>query len=86
MVDLKVDYDRKSSRLELFVRIVYSIILSIILGLWGFVAGILMTVQWLVILVTGERDKWLHDHIDSYLQFLFKSNIYLSLLSDERPL
>lgn len=86
MVNIKIDYVRKSSRMELLVRIVYSIILSIILGVWSFFAGILAFVQWLVILVTGERDKWLHDKVDGYVQFWFKSNAYLMLLTDERPI
>jgi len=86
MVNLKIGYNRKSPRLELLIRFFYGIVLGIILAIWGFVAGILAFIQFIVILVTGERDEWLHKHLDGYFEFLFKSNSYIGLITDERPL
>jgi len=74
------------ARLELFIRILMVWILGIILGFWGIWAGICMFLQWWIILITGERNKTLHQHIEKWYKFFVKSHEYLNLLTDKRPL
>lgn len=74
------------ARLELLIRIPMSWVLGIIIGFWGIWAGICMFLQWWVILITGKRNQGLHNHIEKWFEFYIKSQQYLSLLTDKRPL
>jgi hypothetical protein len=85
-VKLEVEYEEKASRLEaLIIRWLYGLLLSIILSIWGIVAGLAMLGQWIVILITGARNKGLHDFVTSYFKFYTRTYGYLYLLTDERP-
>jgi hypothetical protein len=85
-IKLDVGYEEKASRLEvLIIRWLYGILLLIILGIWQIFAGLAMLGQWIVILITGARNKGLHDFVTSYFKFYTKSYGYLFMLTDERP-
>ena len=74
------------ARLELFIRIVMTWVLGIILSVWGIWSGICMFLQWWIILFTGKRNQDLHKHIEKWFKFFVKSQEYLNLLTDKRPL
>lgn len=74
------------ARVELFVRIVLMFILEIILGFWSIVVALFWILQFLVILVTGKRNRWLHGQIERYFKFLVKCKEYFLLLTDKRPI
>jgi hypothetical protein len=85
-IKIEVEYEEKASRLEvLIIRWLYGILLSIIISIWGIFAGLAMLGQWIVILITGARNKGLHDFITSYFKFYTRINGYLYMLTDERP-
>ncbi len=50
-------YEHGAGRLELFIRIVYSIVVGIVLMVYGFIAEICMFIQWFVILILGRRSE-----------------------------
>jgi len=67
-----VPFEAKASRLELFVRIVweilidlvlfiYSLVYGIILLFYGIIAGILHIINWFIILITARRWKTAFD-------------------------
>ena len=77
--------DKLGARIELFVRIVLIFVLGIVLGLWGIAVAVFWILQFLVILITGKRNKWLHRHIESYFRFWVRCKEYFLLLTDKRP-
>ncbi|MBN1785525.1 MAG: DUF4389 domain-containing protein [Candidatus Methanofastidiosa archaeon] len=78
-------FNESASRLELFIRIVYSILISIVLGIYGFLAGLCMFVQWFHILILGRRNQGLHDVIQGYLEYQVHVLAYMNFTTDERP-
>ena len=77
--------EEKASRIELFVRIVYGFVLSIIAGIWGFFAEIAAVIQWFYILIMGKRNGSLWGFIAGYMRYYFRLQGYVTLLTDERP-
>ena len=78
-------FEEHASRIELFIRLIYSFLISIVLAIYGFVAGICMMVQWLHILILGRRNSGLHDVIQGYLEYQVHVMAYLNYVTDDRP-
>jgi amino acid permease len=78
-------YERKSSRLELFVRIFYGIPVAIIIAIYGIIAGLCMMIQWIVILILGRRSEGLNEFIKGYLEYYVHIMSYFSYMTDQRP-
>ena len=78
-------FERQARRVELLVRIFYSIAIAIVLFVYGFIAGILMIIQWFVILILGRRNEGLSDFIKGYLEYHVHVLSYTSWMTDERP-
>jgi high-affinity Fe2+/Pb2+ permease len=84
-VKFDVKYIEKASRLELLVRILYSIPLAIVLWLIGIIASLAEFLLWFHILIFGRRHKGLNGFLKVYLAYVTKIRAYLNLLTDERP-
>lgn len=78
-------YEHKARRWELLVRIFYSIAIAIVLMVYGFIAGIVMFIQWFVILVLGRRNEGLSDFVRGYLLYYVHVLSYTSWMTDKRP-
>jgi hypothetical protein len=78
-------FEGHASRIELFVRIIYGILISIVLAIYGFVANICMFVQWFHILILGKRNSGLHDVIQGYLEYQVHVMAYINFVTDRRP-
>ncbi|MEI6294173.1 MAG: DUF4389 domain-containing protein [Methanomicrobiales archaeon] len=78
-------YEHKARRWELLVRIFYSIAIAIVMMVYGFIAGIVMIIQWFVILVLGRRSEGLSDFIRGYLEYHVHVLSYTSWMTDARP-
>ncbi|MDD1655264.1 MAG: DUF4389 domain-containing protein [Methanomicrobiales archaeon] len=78
-------YEEKAGRLELLVRIVYSILVGIVAAVYGIVAGLCTIVQFFVILILGRRSRGLSDFIRGYLEYHVHILSYTSLMTDARP-
>jgi len=78
-------YEEKAGRLELLARIVYSILIGIIIAVYGFVAGLCTIIQFFVILFLGRRSCGLSGFVRGYLEYHVHVLSYTSLLTDARP-
>jgi len=78
-------YERKASRLELFIRILYWIAIGIVLGIYRFFAGICMIIQWFVILILGRRSEGMSNFIKGYLEYTVHVMNYVYFMTDKRP-
>jgi hypothetical protein len=78
-------YESRARRLELAVRIVYSIAIGLVMWVYGLIAGICLVVQWLVILVLGRRNESLSEFIRGYLEYHVHVLSYTSAMTDRRP-
>jgi hypothetical protein len=78
-------YEHTARRWELLVRIFYSIAIAIVMMVYGFIAGILMIIQWFVILILGRRSEGLSDFIRGYLEYHVHVLSYTSWMTDTRP-
>jgi len=78
-------YVEKGSRAELFVRIVYGFILSLIDYFWMIAVGFAIFIQWFHILILGKRNEKLWRFTLSFYRFYARALAYSSLLTDARP-
>jgi hypothetical protein len=78
-------YEEKASRIELFVRIVYWILIGIVLWIYGFIAGICWFIQWFVILILGRRSKALGEFVRGYMEYYVHVSNYVYFFTDTRP-
>ena len=78
-------FEEEASRIELFIRIIYAFILSIVIGIYGFVAGLCILIQFFVVLILGRRSKGLSDFIKGYLEYYVHVSGYVYFMTDERP-
>jgi amino acid permease len=78
-------FEREGRRLELLVRIFYSIAIAIVLWVYGLIAGICLIIQWFVILILGRRNEDLSNFIRGYLEFYVHVLSYVYWMTDRRP-
>jgi hypothetical protein len=78
-------YEKSAGRIELLIRIVYSILIGIVAAVYGILAGLCMFVQFFVILILGRRSRGLSDFIRGYLEYYVHILPYTSLMTDGRP-
>lgn len=85
-IRLEIDFEEKASRLEaLIIRWLLAIIHITIVELWGILAILAFAVQWILILLTGKRNKELHNLIEEWYRYSVRVYTYLLLLTDARP-
>jgi hypothetical protein len=78
-------HEEHASRVELIVRIFYTIVLSIVLCLYGIIFGICHCIQWWGILILGKRFKGLNNVLIGYVEYNIQILSYANLITDERP-
>lgn len=78
-------YEHDASRLELFIRIVYSFVIGLVLAVYGLIAEICMVIQWFVILILGRRSEGLSNFIKGYLEYYVHVIGYVYWMTDDRP-
>jgi hypothetical protein len=74
------------ARIELLVRLVLIFVLGILLGIWGIWISICWILQFIIILITGKRNKFFNGQINKYFKFYVKCYEYFLLLTDKRPI
>lgn len=84
-VTITVKPVEKASRLELFIRIIWTILCSIVLGIVGIFAIIAMVLQWFHILILGKRQMQLNKFATNWLIAFAALHFYKNLSTDERP-
>ncbi len=78
-------YEPGASRIELFVRIVYWILIGIVLWVYGFLAFICLLIQWFHILILGCRNEGLGTFIQGYAEYYVHVMNYTFFFTDSRP-
>ena len=78
-------FEQDASRLELFIRILYWILIGIVLWVYGIIAFICLFIQWFHILVMGSRNEWLSNIARGYLEYLVDVMSYTYIMTDKRP-
>jgi hypothetical protein len=84
-LNLLFAYEQPARRLELLVRILYWILIGIVMAIYGIIAGILLIIQWFVILIFGHRNEGLSDFIRGYLEYRIHVTPYAAFMTDKRP-
>jgi len=74
-----------SERTEAFMRIIVLIITGLILSVWRVLIEVIVIVHWLMVLITGKRNRGLADfcHIWNAQVFIFLK--YITFASNKRP-
>jgi len=78
-------YEHDASRLELFVRILYWIAISIVSMVYGILAVICLFIQWFFILIFGRRHQGLSDFAKGYFEYIVSRMPYMNFMTDIRP-
>lgn len=78
-------FEQEAGRIELFVRIVYWIVIGIIGAIYGMLAWICGFIQWFHILILARRNESLSNFMRGYLEYYVHVFSYLSLMTDIRP-
>jgi hypothetical protein len=78
-------YEEAAGRLELFIRIVYSILIGIVMIVYGFIAAICMFLQFFYVLIFGRRQEGLSEFVRGYLEYYVHVLSYTSFMTDRRP-
>jgi len=78
-------YERNARRWELLVRIIYWILIGIVITVYGFIAFIVLFIQWFVILILGRRNEGLSDFAKGYLEYYVHVLSYTYIMTDKRP-
>jgi hypothetical protein len=84
-IRLQIDYQEQHSRLTTFFRFLLVIPHQIIVSVLGIVMSVLVSVAWIVILITGRHPQGIHSTISQILRWNTRVNGYMYLLTDEYP-
>ena len=78
-------FEEPAGRLELLIRILYSILVGIVMMVYGFIAFLCLVVQFFHILIFGRRHAGLSDFVKGYLEYHVHVLSYTSFMTDRRP-
>ena len=78
-------FEREARRLELLIRIIYTIAVAIVLWVYGIIAGICLIIQWFIVLILGHRNEDLSNFIKGYLEYYVHVQPYVYWMTDKRP-
>lgn len=78
-------FEHDASRIELFIRIVYWILIGIVAAVYGIIASICLFIQWFHILILGKRNEGLSDFAKGYLEYMVHVMSYTYIMTDKRP-
>jgi len=84
-VKFDITYSKKASGKEAVIRLVYAFALGIILSILASVAAMLVTLQWIHVVLTEKRHKSINNIIEMFVQYQAKSTAYAFMTTDERP-
>jgi len=78
-------FEDDAGRLELFVRIIYWILIGVVQWIYGIIVFICLFIQWFHILIFGRRRKALSEITQRYLEYLVHVMSYTYIMTDKRP-
>jgi hypothetical protein len=76
---------KKSERVELFWRILVSVVSGIILGVWRYLVFVLAVVNFIIVLFSGKRNKEMANFCEYWNSEAYRYMRYLTFETNERP-
>jgi hypothetical protein len=77
--------EHDAGRIELLVRILYWILIGIVMGVYGILAGICLFIQWVHIRIPGARNETLSNVAKGYFEYMVHVMPYSNFMTDTRP-
>ncbi|MBU1111690.1 MAG: DUF4389 domain-containing protein [archaeon] len=74
-----------SERLEALMRIVVCVVTGIILYFWFILVKVLTIVHWVVVILTGKRNKTLSGFAHNWNQQVYLFLKYITFATNKRP-
>lgn len=74
-----------SERKEAWMRILVLIVSGIILGLWKIVIVVVGVVHWIIVVITGKREKYLAEISEMWNTQMYVFLRYLTFVTNQRP-
>ncbi len=71
-------------RKEALMRIVIGIVSGIILGIWGSIVKLLAILNWIIVIITGKKNKDLAEFCNIWNTQMYKFLRYMTFTTDER--
>jgi len=72
-------------RTEAWMRIVVGIVSGIILGIWKALIQFLGIVHWIIVVITGKKNRNLAEFSEIWNTQIYVFMRYMTLVSNERP-
>lgn len=76
---------KKDERLEALMRIVVGIVSGIILGLWKVLIQFLGIVHWIIVIITGKRNRDIAQFSEIWNTQIYVFLRYMTFVTNERP-
>tara|TARA_Y100000310_G_scaffold318477_1_gene372599 strand:+ start:21 stop:293 length:273 start_codon:yes stop_codon:yes gene_type:complete len=74
-----------SERIEALMRILVLIVTGIIMGIWKILIQVLSVIHWLIVIITGKRNKDIAQFCEIWTTQLYTFIKYLTFVSNKRP-
>jgi len=74
-----------AERKEALMRILVGIISGIILGIWKSLIQVLSVIHWIVVVITGKRNKGLAEFCEIWNSQMYIFLRYMTFVSNKRP-
>jgi len=74
-----------SERIEALMRIFVGIVSGIILGVWRILIKVLAIINWIIALITGERNKGIAELCEIWNTQAYVFLRYMTFVSNKRP-
>ncbi|MHB8241931.1 MAG: DUF4389 domain-containing protein [Solirubrobacteraceae bacterium] len=84
-VAFEADYVERRSRASAFFRLILAIPLFLWAYVYGLVACVVITISWVVVVITGRYPQSLYDFVAGFNRFQTRTLAYVALLSDPYP-
>ena len=84
-ISIEVERSERLSRLTTFFRFFMVIPQTIVLGLLGIAAAVVVFISWWAILFIGRYPKWAFDFVSGYFRWSARVGGYSIFLTDKYP-
>lgn len=75
----------ETPRWRLLLRVIYFVVMSVVVRVWGLFAGAVALLQWGNILVTGKRSRRLSEWYLQWYSFASSLTLYVGGVTEEAP-
>jgi len=74
-----------NERKEALFKIIVLIVSGIILGVWGYLVGILSLVHWIIVIFSNKRNKGIAEFLEYWNTESYKFYKYITGVTNDRP-